>query len=63
LAVAVVLDERPVGEAAALNGMNRQTLRDWVHHYNADSVTGLKSRQPPGHRSRMSVMRTRASSS
>jgi transposase len=28
--------------------MDRQTLRDWVHRYNADGVEGLKSRQPPG---------------
>ena len=48
LALALVLDGYPRSEAAALNGMDRQTLRDWVHHYNADGVDGLKSRQPPG---------------
>jgi transposase len=48
LAVALVLEGRPRGEAAALNGMDRQTLRDWVLRYNADGVAGLKSRQPPG---------------
>jgi transposase len=48
LALALVLDGRPRSEAAALNGMDRQTLRDWVHRYNADGVDGLKSRQPPG---------------
>ena len=48
LAMAMVLDGRPRGEAALLNGMDRQTLRDWVLRYNADGVAGLRSRQPPG---------------
>jgi|SRR4051794_29801919 transposase len=48
LALALVLDGRPRSETAALNGMDWQTLRDWVQRYNADGVEGLKSRQPPG---------------
>ena len=28
--------------------MQRQTLRDWVHRYNAQGVEGLKSRKSPG---------------
>lgn len=48
LALALVLEGRPRSEAAALNGMDRQTLRDWVHRYNADGVDGLKSRRSPG---------------
>jgi len=28
--------------------MDRQTLRDWVHRYNADGVAGLSSRWGPG---------------
>jgi transposase len=48
LALALVLEGHPRSEAAALNGMDRQTLRDWVHRYNADGVEGLKSRQSPG---------------
>jgi transposase len=28
--------------------MDRQTLRDWVHRYNAAGIAGLKSRQSPG---------------
>jgi transposase len=48
LAVALVLDGRPRGEAAALNGMDRQTLRDWVHRYNAAGVESLKSRRSRG---------------
>ena len=48
LAVALVLEGRPRTEAAALNGMDRQTLRDWVHRYNTDGIEGLKSRKSPG---------------
>jgi transposase len=48
LAVALVLEGRPRTEAAALNGMDRQTLRDWVHRYNAEGIEGLKSRKSPG---------------
>jgi transposase len=35
-------------EAAELNGMDRQTLRNWVHRCNAFGVKGLKSRRSPG---------------
>src|ERR1700727_1536758 len=48
LALALVVDGRPRGEAAAVAGMDRQTLCDWVHRYNASGVEGLKSRCPPG---------------
>ncbi len=34
LALALVLEGRPRTEAANLNGMDRQTLSDWVHRYN-----------------------------
>ena len=48
LALALVLDGRSRTEAAALNGMDRQTLNDWVHRYNAAGIEGLKSRKSPG---------------
>ena len=48
LAIALVLDGRSRSEAADQNGMDRQTLRDWVHRYNADGIAGLKSRAGPG---------------
>jgi transposase len=48
LALALVLDRYSRTEAAALSGMDRQTLRDWVHRYNAFGVEGLKSRSSPG---------------
>jgi transposase len=48
LAIALVLEGRCRTEAASLNGMTRQTLRDWVHRYNAEGVDGLRSRTGPG---------------
>ena len=48
LAVALVLDGHSRTEAAALNGMDRQTLRDWVHRYNDAGIEGLKSRRSRG---------------
>jgi putative transposase len=47
LAIALLLDGHS-REAAAANGMTRQPLRDWVHRFNADGVTGLRSRTSPG---------------
>jgi putative transposase len=34
--------------AAQLSGMDRQTLRDWVHRHNVNGVAGLSSRRSPG---------------
>jgi transposase len=48
LAVAMVLEGRPRTEAAELNGMDRQTLRDWVHRYNDGGIAALRSRRAPG---------------
>ena len=48
LALAMVLEGRLRSEAASLNGMDRQTLSDWVHRYNALGVEGLRSRKSPG---------------
>jgi transposase len=48
LALAMVLEGAPRSEAAARNGMDRQTLRDWVHRYNAGGVDALKSRERSG---------------
>jgi transposase len=48
LAIAHVLDGARRGEAAALCGMDRQSLRDWVHRYNADGLAGLSNRPPGG---------------
>jgi len=48
LALALVLDGYSRTEAAALGGMDRQTLRDWVHRYNDRGVEGLRSLRSPG---------------
>ena len=48
LAIALVLDGRSRGDAAEACGMDRRTLRDWVHRYNEDGVAGLRSRPCPG---------------
>ena len=48
LAIALVVEGRCREEAASQNGMTRQTLRDWVHRYNAEGVEGLRSRTGPG---------------
>ena len=43
LALALVLEGRSRTAAAEQSGMQRQTLRDWVHRYNAAGIEGLKS--------------------
>ena len=48
LALALVLEGGSRTEAARRNGMDRQTLCDWVHRYNAAGVAGLASRVPAG---------------
>ena len=47
LAIALVLEGRSRVEAAEQNGMDRQTLSDWVHRYNAAGIDGLKSCHGP----------------
>jgi transposase len=48
LALAFVLDGHTRTDAADQAGMDRQTLRDWVHRYNAEGIAGLKSGHGPG---------------
>src|SRR5215218_7766894 len=48
LALANALDGMGRGAAARAAGMDRQTLRDWVHRYNAEGVEGLRDRPRPG---------------
>ncbi len=48
LALALVVEGGSRTEAAELNGMTRQTLRDWVHRYNAEGVEGLVDRTGSG---------------
>jgi len=48
LALALVPEGRNRTEAARAAGMDRQTLRDWVHRYNAQGLQGLINRQNLG---------------
>src|SRR5271167_446902 len=41
LAIAHVLEGASRAAAASACGMDRQTLRDWVHRYNGDGIAGL----------------------
>ena len=55
LALALVLEGETRGKAARSAGMDRQTLRDWVHRYNAEGLAGLSDRPQPGPASRLST--------
>ena len=55
LALALVLEGSPRAEAARHAGMDRQTLRDWVHRYNAEGLAGLVNRRAPGPAPRLSA--------
>jgi transposase len=48
LALAGALDGMSREAAARAAGMDRQTLRDWVHRYNAEGVEGLRDRPRAG---------------
>lgn len=48
LAIALVLEGESRRHAAESCGMDRQTLRDWVHRYNAEGLAGLVDRPLPG---------------
>ena len=48
LAIAHLLDGASRADAAASCGMDRQTLRDWVHRFNADGIGGLANKLAPG---------------
>jgi len=41
LALAAVYDGMSRAEAARIGGMDRQTLRDWAHRFNADGPKSL----------------------
>jgi transposase len=48
LAIALVLEGMDRTTAARNCGMDRQTLCDWVHRYNAEGSAGLASRRGSG---------------
>jgi transposase len=53
LALALVLEGSSRQEAARHAGMDRQTLRDWVHRYNEEGLAGLYDRPRSGRRPRL----------
>ena len=54
LSLAAVLDGMSRTEAARIGGMDRQTLRDWVHRFNERGLDGLKDSWAKGNPSRLS---------
>ena len=50
LALAAVYDGMSRSSAAQVGGMDRQTLRDWVHRFNAEGPPGLLDRPRSGRR-------------
>jgi putative transposase len=48
LSIAAVLDGASRAEAAKIGGMDRQTLRDWVHRFNDEGPDGLINHTAPG---------------
>src|SRR5829696_9718540 len=55
LSLAAILDGMSRTEAARIGGMDRQTLRDWVHRFNERGPAGLKDIRSKGHPSRLSA--------
>jgi transposase len=55
LALAMVLDGADRKSAAETCGMNRQTLRDWVHRYNADGLGGLHDLKTLGRKPKLTA--------
>jgi transposase len=55
LSIAAVLDGMSRTDAARIGGMDRQTLRDWVHRFNERGPEGLKDRWSKGHPPRLSA--------
>jgi transposase len=55
LALAAVYDGMDREEAARIGGMDRQTLRDWVHRFNEHGPDGLINAKSPGRPSKLSA--------
>ena len=53
LAIAAVYDGMSRADAARIGGMDRQTLRDWAHRFNAEGAAGLINRIAPGNPRRL----------
>jgi len=55
LSLAAIRDGKDRSEAARIGGMDRQTLRDWVHRFNAAGPEGLFDNWTDGPRPRLST--------
>ena len=55
LSLAGVRDGMDRGAAARIGGMDRQTLRDWVHRFNASGPDGLLDNWTEGPKPRLSA--------
>lgn len=55
LAIALALEGIDRKTAAESCGMDRQTLRDWVHRYNGEGLSGLADRPSPGRHPRLTA--------
>ena len=55
LALAAIRDGKTRAEAARIGGMDRQTLRDWVHAINAKGPDGLINRKAPGRKPKLTA--------
>ena len=53
LSLAAVREGRDRAEAAQMGGMDRQTLRDWVHRFNAQGPDGLLDHHCEGPKPRL----------
>ena len=56
LSIAAIYDGMNRADAARIGGMDRQTLRDWVHRFNADGPSGLLDRWTQGPEPKLSAM-------
>ena len=55
LSIAAVYDGMSRTNAARVGGMDRQTLRDWIHRFNEDGPAGLVNRKAPGAPARLTA--------
>jgi transposase len=55
LAIAAVYEGMDCEEAARIGGMDRQTLRDWVHRFNELGPDGLINIKPPARPAKLSA--------
>jgi len=54
LSLAAIHDGMDRATAAKIGGMDRQSLRDWVHRFNKEGPDGLIDRKSPGPKRRLS---------